>query len=74
MVTGQHISYKENASYTYNPIFASINSHNNIQASRRDDIESFLYVVTYLRLGKLPWAKTTDVTDYRFRQKETKVN
>jgi serine/threonine protein kinase len=60
-LNGQHIFYKENPYYTHNPIFASLNSHNNIQASRRDDIESFLYVLTYLRLGKLPWAKNTEV-------------
>jgi len=66
-VNGQHILYKENTSYTFNPIFASINSHNNIQASRRDDMESFVYVLTYLKLGKLPWAKASDVAVYLAR-------
>jgi casein kinase I family protein HRR25 len=58
---GQHVLYKENVYYSYNPIFGSINSHNNIQASRRDDIESFIYMLTYLKLGKLPWGKHFDV-------------
>jgi len=34
----QHIGYKENVTYPYNSTFASINSHNNVQSSRRDDI------------------------------------
>lgn len=59
--TGQHISYKENVHYTFNPTFASLNAHNNIQASRRDDVESLLYMLIYLRLGKLPWAKHAEV-------------
>ena len=35
---GQHINYKENVYQQQNSIFASINAHNNIQTSRRDDI------------------------------------
>jgi serine/threonine protein kinase len=58
---GQHIGYKENVHYPYNPVFSSVNAHNNVQASRRDDIESLLYMILYLRLGKLPWAKQTEV-------------
>lgn len=36
--TNQHIIYKENVSYNFNPTFASTNAHNHIQYSRRDDI------------------------------------
>jgi serine/threonine protein kinase len=57
----QHIGYKENVIYSYNSTFASINAHNNVQYSRRDDIESLLYMILYMRLGKLPWAKPNDV-------------
>ena len=37
-VTGQHIGYKEGINYSFNHIYASINAHNNVQASRRDDL------------------------------------
>ena len=36
--SNQHIGYKENVVYSYNSTFASINAHNNVQYSRRDDI------------------------------------
>lgn len=60
-VTGQHIVYKENVYFSFDPVFASINTHNHIQCSRRDDIESLLYLIIYMRIGKLPWIKQNDV-------------
>jgi hypothetical protein len=59
--TGQHIAYKENLQYSFNPAFASINAHNNVQSSRRHDLESLLYMINYMRFGKLPWYKPNDV-------------
>lgn len=68
--TGQHVIYKENVHYTFDAIFGSINSHNKIQASRRDDIESMLYLIIYLRIGKLPWIKQSDVKMKIFSPRE----
>ena len=39
-------------------LFASINSHNLVELSRRDDIESLAYTLLYLNNGTLLWKNT----------------
>jgi hypothetical protein len=39
--------------------FVSLNVHTGIEPSRRDDIESCLYVMLYMFTGKLEWTNCT---------------
>jgi serine/threonine protein kinase len=41
--------------------FVSINVHRHIEPSRRDDIESCIYVILTMLLGDLKWFKETDI-------------
>jgi serine/threonine protein kinase len=50
-----HILMKQRTNLIGTPNYASINSHNYIELSRRDDIESLGYMLLYLYLGYLPW-------------------
>lgn len=54
-VTG-HIPYSQNKrGLTGTPRYASVSSHLGAEQSRRDDLESLVYIMVYLRTGRLPW-------------------
>ena len=52
---GVHIEKKKIKGIIGSPNFCSLNVHNNIEPSRRDDIESCIYIILTMLLGKLEW-------------------
>jgi serine/threonine protein kinase len=50
-----HIPYRRGRSFIGTAKYASLNSHKNIELSRRDDLESLAYVLIELINGHLPW-------------------
>tara|TARA_X000000950_G_scaffold260514_1_gene329956 strand:- start:4805 stop:5701 length:897 start_codon:yes stop_codon:yes gene_type:complete len=54
--SGRHIAYTNTKSGITGTIrYCASHTHENVESSRRDDVESLAYVLLYLRNGHLPW-------------------
>ncbi|CAG9539098.1 unnamed protein product [Cercopithifilaria johnstoni] len=51
----KHIPYEENIEFFGSLCFASLNKHLGTVSSRRDDLESCIYIILYFLNGSLPW-------------------
>lgn len=76
-----HIPYRRGRSFIGTAKYASLNSHKNIELSRRDDLESLAYVLIELVNGHLPWknihkrnATTRHLASQRIRQLKEQTN
>jgi serine/threonine protein kinase len=62
--TRLHIPYGQNIPLIGTTSFASINTHLGHEQSRRDDLESVVYLLIYLIRGALPWYKPRSKTQH----------
>jgi serine/threonine protein kinase len=60
---GKHIEEKNIKNIIGSPNFVSLNIHNNIEPSRRDDIESCIYVILTMLFGRLEWFDKDDLSE-----------
>jgi len=58
----QHIPLREFKELNGTPRYLSMNVHLGLQQSRRDDIESWFYVIMYFLNGGLPWSEPKQLT------------
>ena len=54
-INGNHINCGQESIFQGNFVFASVNAHNYITLSRRDDLIQLCYLLVYLLDGDLPF-------------------
>lgn len=62
---GTHINETTIKHIIGSPNFVSLNVHNHIEPSRRDDVESCIYVILTMLLGHLEWFNKSDLNDIK---------
>lgn len=60
---GRHIPEREGKSFVGTPEYAALRAHQGRELSRRDDVESMVYVLVYLATKTLPWQRRGAVDD-----------
>ena len=73
-VEKEHIPFKNIHKIIGSPNFVSIHTHDHITQSRRDDLESFGYILYYLYYGDFEWSNVSLTNDlfYEKNNKEMK--
>lgn len=65
--TRQHMPYRDDKRLIGTARYCSVNCHLGAETSRRDDIESVMYMLIYFLKGRLPWqGKVADTKQQRY--------
>lgn len=67
---GEHIEQGIISRMIGTPNFVSVNVHKGIEPSRRDDLESCIYIMIYMLFGKLFWDKETDAKNMCLKKEQ----
>jgi len=67
---GKHIDEKNIKNIIGSPNFCSLNIHYNKEPSRRDDIESCIYIILTMLFGKLEWFDKTNLDEISSLKKQ----
>jgi len=62
MKDNKHIPQKQTHNLIGSQMYASINAHNFVELSRRDDLESLGYMLIYFYLGTLSWEDISNLS------------
>jgi len=65
LINNKHVPEKKVHNLIGSKMYASINAHNLIELSRRDDLESLGYMLIYFYLGHLSWQHVTQNEDIK---------
>jgi serine/threonine protein kinase len=63
IINNKHIDFRCKNKFIGTMNFASINSHNFYEQSRRDDLESLAYILIYFHFGNLEWMTSDNIVD-----------
>ena len=64
----KHIEIKGGKTIIGTPNFVSLNVHNGIEPTRRDDMISVAYIMLYLINGSLPWQLNVEMKDIKLQK------
>jgi len=73
MKNDKHIPQRKISQIIGTPNFVSLNVHNCIEPSRRDDLESTIYALLYLYWGSLPW-ENGPINEIMYEKKKAIIN
>jgi casein kinase I family protein HRR25 len=63
-----HIEMKTGKTIIGTPNFVSVNVHNGVEPSRRDDLISVAYIILYLITGCLPWQTKREIKEMKMQK------
>jgi serine/threonine protein kinase len=64
----KHIECKSRHTIIGTPNFVSLNVHNGVEPSRRDDLTSIAYILLHIINGELPWANERKINDIKLKK------